>query len=346
MVLVVHLHLGFAEAMLDAGSLDAGLKARADLLGELRRDLLAQETGDMLGLHRQHRLAGKVFIQGLEGLGGAKDKIEGVLHLHQAPVVALVEGLQDRAAQLSVTVERLMQLLGLERIRKRLCPPPVIDPHKGIVGKGKADAGASESPRQPAVSVAIELQPEGTPCRHAQVTQPDLAIDEVKVVVEALAGVGLKGGLAARFVVPGPVAVASFHRRDDVHQSRMIAAPLEHLGHDILLADVRLADVLDRDSCRRRQLLRTCPERIAQRFGKTRVVEYPNPLRLQKCRHPLRVARLRQRACHHNPVVAGEHPVQPVPIALNQIPPHLRPPSPTLDRAERTSSSMVPAQPA
>src|SRR5271166_6847260 len=31
MVLVVHLHLGFAEAMLDAGSLDAGLKARADL---------------------------------------------------------------------------------------------------------------------------------------------------------------------------------------------------------------------------------------------------------------------------------------------------------------------------
>ena len=60
-----------------------------------------------------------------------------------------------------------MQLLGLERIRKRLCPPPVIDPHKGIVGKGKADAGASESPRQPAVSVAIdvpvaiELQPEG-----------------------------------------------------------------------------------------------------------------------------------------------------------------------------------------
>ena len=77
------------------------------------------------GLHRQHRSAGKLFIQGLEGLGGAKDKIEGIFHLHQAPVVALVEGLQDRAAQLSVTVEHLMQLLGLERIRKRLRPPPV-----------------------------------------------------------------------------------------------------------------------------------------------------------------------------------------------------------------------------
>lgn len=148
-VLIVHLHLGFAEAMLDAGSLDAGLKARADLLGELRRDLLAEETGDMLGLHRQHRLAGKPFIQGLEGLSGAKDKIEGILHLHQAPVVALVEGLQDRAAHLGVTVEHLMQLLGFERIRERLRSPPVIDPHKRIVGKGKADAGVSESPRQP-----------------------------------------------------------------------------------------------------------------------------------------------------------------------------------------------------
>jgi hypothetical protein len=39
------------------------------------------ETGDLLGLHRQLRLAGKLFIQGLAGLGGAKDKIEGILHL-------------------------------------------------------------------------------------------------------------------------------------------------------------------------------------------------------------------------------------------------------------------------
>ena len=105
-----------------------------------------------------------------------------------------------------------MQLLGLERIRKRLRPLPVVDAHKGIVGKGKADAGGSKSPRQPAVSVAIELQPEGTPGRHAQVTKADLAIDEVKVVVEALAGVGL------------PVILAGFIAQDRLVQGLWLGA--------------------------------------------------------------------------------------------------------------------------
>ena len=92
-------------------------------------------------------------------------------------------------------------------------------------------------------------------------------------------------GLPARLVVPGSVAVARLHRRDDMHQSRTIAAPLEHFGHDLFLADVRLGNVLNRNPRRRRQLLSATSDRIAQRLGKARVVEYPNPSRLQKCRH-------------------------------------------------------------
>ena len=55
--LVVHLHLGFAEAMLDAGPLDAGLEARADLLRKERRDLLAEKARYVLGLYRQSLLS-------------------------------------------------------------------------------------------------------------------------------------------------------------------------------------------------------------------------------------------------------------------------------------------------
>jgi len=139
------------------------------------------------------------------------------------------------------------------------------------------------------VSVAIELQPEGTPGRRAQATQADLVIDEIKVVVQALAAVGFEEGLPARLVAPGSVAVARLHRRDDRRQSRMIAAPLKHLGHDLFLADVRPGDVLNGNPRRRRQLLSASPDRIAQRLGKTCVVEYPNPSRLQKRRHTLRV---------------------------------------------------------
>jgi hypothetical protein len=130
-----------------------------------------------------------------------------------------------------------------------------------------------------------------------------------------------------------------------MHQSRMIAAPLKHFGHDLFLADVRLGNGLNRNPRRRRQLLSATPDRIAQRLGKARVVEYPNPSRLQKCRHARRVAYLRQRARHQNPVIAGEHSVQAFPIAIDQIPPHLRP-RPSLDRAKSTPSSLVPAPPA
>jgi putative ABC transport system permease protein len=58
----------------------------------------------------------------------------------------------------------------------------------------------------------------------------------------------------------------------------MIPAPLEHLRHDVLLADVVLANVLDLDAGRGGQLLRPRADRIAQRLGKARVVEDPNAL--------------------------------------------------------------------
>src|SRR6516164_6970667 len=48
---VVDLDRGFAEAVLDAGTLDPGCELTADLLGELGSDLVAEEGGDVLGLN-------------------------------------------------------------------------------------------------------------------------------------------------------------------------------------------------------------------------------------------------------------------------------------------------------
>jgi hypothetical protein len=50
----------------------------------------------------------------------------------------------------------------------------------------------------------------------------------------------------------------------------MIAAPRQHPGHHILLTDVRLGHVLDLNACRRRQLLRTGPNRVAHGSAKRR----------------------------------------------------------------------------
>jgi hypothetical protein len=110
-------------------------------------------------------------------------------------VIALIKGVHDRTAQRGEAIENPMQLFGRKRIGEGLRPLPVVDAQKGVVGKGKADAGGGKPPRQPAVSVAIELQPEGTPGRHAQITQADLVIDEIKGVAQALAAVGLEESL-------------------------------------------------------------------------------------------------------------------------------------------------------
>ena len=82
--------------------------------------------------------------------------------------------------------------------------------------------------------------------------------------------------------MPGLVALTGFHRRNDVHQTRMIAAPLKHLGDHIFLADVGFGDMLDLDPRRLRQLLRALAERLAQGLGKPGIVENPNAPRVQK----------------------------------------------------------------
>jgi hypothetical protein len=45
--------------------------------------------------------------------------------------------------------------------------------------------------------------------------------------------------------MPGLVGIAGFHRREDVHRPRAIAALLQHPRNNIPLADVGLADALD-----------------------------------------------------------------------------------------------------
>ena len=47
------------------------------------------------------------------------------------------------------------------------------------------------------------------------------------------------------FVVPGLVAVAGFHCRDDLNQAGMVAAAGQHSGDDVFLAVVALGKVLD-----------------------------------------------------------------------------------------------------
>ena len=63
---------------------------------------------------------------------------------------------------------------------------------------------------KPVVSVAVELQPEGAPSWDAEEAKTEVVVNEIEVVVEALAVIRFEIGVAGFFVIPGLICCASF----------------------------------------------------------------------------------------------------------------------------------------
>ena len=315
---VVDLDRGVTETMLDAGALDPRRELAADLLGELGSDLVAEEGGDVFGFDGQDGLPGKLFIEGFEDGRRAEHQISGVFDLHETPVVGLGEDVEHRTALLGIVIEDAMQVVGREGVGEGLRALPVVDAQKGIVGKGETDAGGSELAGQPAMPIAIELQTERAPGRHAQIDQAQLGVDEVEVVMQAFASIRPQEGAMRLLVMPGLVGVAGFHRRDDMHQAGTVATDDKHPGDDVLLADVVLGNVFDGNASGTRQLGGALAHSIAKRFGKSRIVEDPDLPGRKKSRHSLRVTGSRQCAGDDDPVIAGEHSGEALAVTLRQ----------------------------
>ena len=206
--------------VLDASALDARREAAAEFLRQLRCDLLAQEVGDLVCLDREDRLPGEFLVERLQDRIGAEHQIGRVLHLHQAPVIGLSKDLEDRAALLGVAVQESVQGVRREGVRELLSPLPIGDTDESIVRHRVVDTCRCQRVCQPTVAIAVELQPEWTPRRHAQVDESEGFVHRVEVVVQALARGMAQKGLVTWLVVPGFVGVAGFHGGEHMHQSR------------------------------------------------------------------------------------------------------------------------------
>ena len=79
-----------------------------------------------------------------------------------------------------------------------------------------------------------------------------------------------------------------------MHQTRMLAALLQHLGDDRLLADMVLGDVLDPDSRTRRQLRRPSAHAVTKLQGELGIIEDAYLVGIQKPRHALGVTNRRK----------------------------------------------------
>ncbi len=184
----------------------------------------------MFGFDSEDGLPGQLLIEGFKDSWRAEHQIGGVLDLHETPMVGLSEDVEHRTALLGVAIEDATQHVGREAIGQGLSALPVVDAQEGVIGKGETDPGGGELAGQPAMPVTIELEAEWTPCRHAQIDQAQLGVDEVEVIMQTFAGIRPQKGAMRLFVVPGLVGVAGFHRRDDMDQPGMVAARGKYFG--------------------------------------------------------------------------------------------------------------------
>ena len=95
----------------------------------------------------------------------------------------------------------------------------------------------------------------------------------------------------------------------------MIAARLDDCGDHVVLANVRVGDVLDLRACGHCQFLGSLPYKVARRFGNARIVKDANVVRVQKARHAHVMASFLQRPVMTT-VVTGQHACYPITVAF------------------------------
>ena len=139
----------------------------------------------------------------------------------------------------------MMKPLDLQPVGDLLGTVPVGAFHQRIVDQLEVDLALVQHAGQPTMPVEVDLQPARQPGRHPHVAQPQVFVNEIEVVVQALAVVWKQVRLASVLVVPRLVGRARLHRRQDAYQPWLFAPLGQDLLDTIFLADVALAQKLD-----------------------------------------------------------------------------------------------------
>ena len=101
-------------------------------------------------------------------------------------------------------------------------------------------------------------------------------MEKVEIVVQALALGDLETRAPAGLVMPRTERRTRLHRREDMHQTRPIPAPLDQLGNAILLAEVSFGNELHFHSGGAGQRHGVIPQRVPQRFGELAQIKATN----------------------------------------------------------------------
>ena len=174
-------------------------------------------------------------------------------------------------------IERLVQAGRLQGVG---------DVQEGVVGHREGHARRRQLPRQPGMTVDVDLQRKRRPGRHAHVAQAERFIDEVEGVIQALARGRFEQGVARGLLEPGPVGGAGLQGGEAVDQAGVVSTRGEDCLDPVLLAKrLVAADQLDGNAGLARQMFGVCPQRLVQGLRALGVVKQADTLVAERPRH-------------------------------------------------------------
>lgn len=124
--------------------------------------------------------------------------------------------------------------------------------------------------------------------------------------MQTLARTTLKKRAASGLVVPGLVAGAGFHRREDAHQPLLLTALHDNLAHPSFFTNVAVAQMLDGKPRLFGQRLGVLTDLIPQRLRPAGIVKNTDALDPQITAHSIGIADTRDGAADHHPIQTGQ----------------------------------------
>lgn len=301
-VLVIHLDSGLTHMVFNARALNAGVKIIAEFILKAAGEFTAQKHGNLFRLDSINRGADQLFVKRCKVSLAFEHNVRGVFNLHKAPVIPAGKTAHRGTICADYLLQRPVQTSRVKLIGELLSRGDVCDIHESVVPHRIVDSLAHQLARKSGVSVAIKLQPKGSPSGNTQVAQPVFRMNEIEIVVQALALGRFKKGLTRLFIMPRLEDIAGFHGREDVHQSGMFSSLPEYLLYALLLAKVLLLDEVDQYAIVLRNLFSMRADIVPNLVRPHRVIEDKNTLLPNKAGHGFGMSNGNQRAGYYNPV--------------------------------------------
>ena len=189
-LLVVHFYPVVFHPMPNAGARPAFLVVVADVAGEVSAQLSTEEGHHILGAEAVRGVLQQFFIQTRKGRGTFEHDVGGKLSLLDDPVVvhAVEQMLHQRIDSARQGGEDSRPVPFGEPVGESPGASGGLDPQKRVVDFPVGDSVLVHLAGQPVVAVETNLKGEGEPRSDPHVQQAELAVDEVEIQAQALAG--------------------------------------------------------------------------------------------------------------------------------------------------------------